>query len=359
MHGALRKQFLEKTSEVIDKSNFILGDELENFEKYFAHFCGVKFCLGVANGLDALVLILRALGLQAGDEVIVPSNTFIATWLAVSQVGAIPIPVEPDFSTYNIDPDKIKAKINSRTKAIIAVHLYGQVAEMTAINKIAAEHNLLVIEDAAQSHGARYDGRRCGGLAHAAAFSFYPGKNLGALGDGGAITTNDPSLFEKLKKLRNYGSSQKYHHDEQGMNSRLDELQAAYLNIKLEHLSDWSAHRQLLANAYLKNLEGVRELHLPQIARNSESVWHLFVIRTQRRDELQKYLQSRSIATLIHYPIPPHESGAYKSLAVSQSYNLSETSAAAKEVLSLPIGPHISVDDVEYVCLAIKDFFKK
>ncbi len=356
-HAQLKNQFLEKTSEVLERSNFIMGEELELFEKEFATYCNVKYCLGVANGLDAIVLLLRALDVKAGDEVIVPSNTFIATWLAVSQVGATPIPVEPDFLTYNIDPKKITSKITPRTKGIIPVHLYGQVAEMSKINEIAKANNLFVIEDAAQSHGAKYDGARCGALATAASFSFYPGKNLGALGDGGAVTTNDEQVFEKLKKLRNYGSSKKYHHDELGINSRLDELQAAYLRIKLPHLDAWNEHRNLLAKSYLRELEGVGDISLPKVALKSESVWHLFVIRTKERDQLQSFLKDRQITTLIHYPIPPHESGAYKSVESLSKHDLSETALLARQILSLPIGPHLELGDIRLVCQAIRDYF--
>lgn len=356
IHHELKQSFLQKADEVIEKNHLILGEEVESFEKEFASYCQAKFALGVANGLDALVLILRAMDIKAGDEVIVPSNTFIATWLAVTQVGATPIAVEPDFDTYNLNPKLIESKITSKTKAIIPVHLYGQVADMEPILKLAQKYNLKVIEDAAQSQGARYNGKACGGLADAAAFSFYPGKNLGALGDAGAVTTNDSQIYDKIKKLRSYGSSIKYVHDELGVNSRLDEMQAAFLRIKLKHLNSWNQQRQKLALTYSNHLEGLENLKIPRTATNCESVWHLYVVRSPLRDQLQEELKKRQIMTLIHYPIAPHDSGAYKNLMSEKMHSeLKATTEMSNQILSLPMGPHLSEEDVIYVAQNIRE----
>jgi len=331
---------------VMNSGWYILGEEVEAFEAEFADYCGVEFCVGVANGLDALQLILRAYGIGPGDEVVVPSHTFIATWLAVTYAGAKPVPVEPpDDTTYTISPHLIEAAISPRTRAIMPVHLYGCPADMTPIMRIAARHGLKVIEDAAQAHGARYLGRRVGNLGDAAAFSFYPGKNLGAFGDGGAITTNDAKLAGRLRSLRNYGSSAKYVHDMQGLNSRLDPLQAAMLRVKLRKLDEWNARRLALAKCYLERLAGTR-VTIPEIPAGFESVFHLFVIRTVRRDLLQASLREAGIETLIHYPIPPHRQGAYSCIQ-GQAFPVVERLAG--EVLSLPIGPHLSIDDVDEV----------
>jgi dTDP-4-amino-4,6-dideoxygalactose transaminase len=323
---------------VMDSGWYIHGEELKAFESEFADYCNVKYCIGVGNGLDALHLILRTMDIGAGDEVIVPSNTFIATWLAVSYAGATPVPVEPDKATYNINPAKIEAAITGKTKAIMPVHLYGQPADMEPIMEIAARYRLKVIEDAAQAHGARYKGMRTGGLGDAAGFSFYPGKNLGAYGDGGAVTTNNPVLAERVLRLRNYGSQNKYSHEIKGYNSRLDELQAAFLRVKLRHLDEWNARRLELADCYRRCLAGSKVL-LPEIPVGFESVFHLFVIQTINRDDLQTRLKAAGIETLIHYPTPPHKQGAYRSM---QDYDLPIAESMSREVLSLPMGPHLS-----------------
>jgi len=337
-------------NRVLDSGWYILGDECAAFEREYAAYCEVKHCIAVANGLDALHLILRAYGIGAGDEVIVPSNTFIATWLAVSQAGATPVPVEPNAATHNIDPALIEAAITSRTKAIMPVHLYGQPAEMSAIMDIARRHGLKVIEDAAQAHGARFQGRRTGGLADAAGFSFYPGKNLGALGDGGAITTDDDALAAKLRMLRNYGASVKYHHEMAGVNSRLDEIQAAMLRAKLPALDAENDARGRVAHLYLEALRGL-PLDLPVVARGAEPVWHLFVIGTHRRADLQAALTEAQIGHLVHYPIACHRQQAY----AGQTWPaLPIAERLAERVLSLPIAPYMTADDVGQVAAVIR-----
>lgn len=326
---------------VMASGHFILGPELEAFEQEFATYCEAKHCIGVANGLDALHLILRAYGIGPGDEVIVPAHTFIATWLAVSHAGATPVPVEPDPRTYNIDPTQIDRVITDRTRAIMPVHLYGQPADMEPIVAIARSHSLKVIEDAAQAHGARYRGRRAGSLGDAAGFSFYPSKNLGAFGDGGAIITSDRDLHESILQLRNYGSTVKHRHDIIGCNSRLDELQAAYLRVKLRALERWNARRRAAAQYYLLELSNHTELSLPGVASGCNPVWHLFVIRTPRRDALIAQLAGEGISTSIHYPVPPHRSKAYAE-AYSRAFRLPLTERISSEILSLPIGPHLN-----------------
>ncbi|EDN71222.1 DegT/DnrJ/EryC1/StrS aminotransferase [Beggiatoa sp. PS] len=296
---------------VLASNWFILGAEVEAFETEFAAYCGTKHCIGVGNGLDALNLILHAYGIGIGDEVIVPANTYIATWLAISHTGATPVPVEPNEQTYNIDTTKIEAAITKQTKAIMPVHLYGQPADMGPIIEIARHYNLKVIEDAAQAHGATYKGKRTGNLSDAAGFSFYPGKNLGALGDGGAITTNDDELADKVRILRNYGSKVKYHNETKGFNSRLDPLQAAFLRVKLKYLDLWNNHRRKIARRYQESLANCPNIILPFVPDWVEPVWHLFVIRSQQRNELQQKLRDSNINTMIHYPIPPHLSEAY------------------------------------------------
>ena len=354
-HEELRAEMCQAFERVIDSGWYILGNEVKQFEQEFAIYCDAKNCVGVGNGLEALHLILRAYGIGEGDEVIVPSNTYIATWLAASYAGATPIPVEPDERTYNIDPLLIEAAITSRTKAIIAVHLYGQPADMDAINAIAKRHNLKVIEDAAQAHGARYKGKCVGSLGDAAGFSFYPGKNLGAIGDGGAVTTNDPVLAEKVRLLGNYGSRIKYHNEVKGFNSRLDELQAAFLREKLKKLDIWNERRKLVAAEYLKALSG-RNLLLPIVPEWADPVWHLFVVRHPKRDQIQQKLSVAGIATMIHYPIPPHLQGAYAELGyISGAFPLAE--CMHREVLSLPIGPYLSPFDLSKVIAAISDCF--
>ena len=333
---------------------YILGQEVEGFEREWANYCGVKNCVGVGNGLDALHLILRAMGIGQGDEVIVPANTYIATWLAVSYAGATPVPVEPDERTYNIDPARIEEAITHRTRAIIAVHLYGQPADMDSINQIAENYGIKVVEDAAQSHGARYKGTKVGGLGHAAGWSFYPGKNLGAFGDGGAVTTNDDSLADRVRTLRNYGSHVKYHNLYKGFNSRLDELQAAFLRVKLKKLEEWNERRRRIAASYLEGLSGLPDLVLPFVPEWAEPVWHLFVVRTLKRGLLQRHLAQRGIETLIHYPVPPHKQNAYLEMN-ALSYPISERIHA--EVLSLPMGPHMGPGEVNAAISATREFF--
>ncbi|MEO8378959.1 MAG: DegT/DnrJ/EryC1/StrS family aminotransferase [Acidobacteriota bacterium] len=351
----LRTELDAAFSRVAASGWYILGEEVETFERAFARYCGAKHCVGVANGLDAIHLALRAAGVGEGDEVIVPTNTFIATWLGVTHALARVVPVEPDPRTFNIDPGRIEAAITPRTRAILPVHLYGQPAAMDEINTIAGRHGLVVIEDAAQGHGAAYKGRMAGALSRAAAFSFYPGKNLGALGDGGAIVTNDDQLAEQARVLRNYGSVVKYHHDVRGFNSRLDSLQAAFLGVKLGHLDEWNERRRRIALRYLEALRGVRDLVLPEVHSASEPVWHLFVIRHPRRDALQSFLKSRGISTLIHYPVPPHLSLAYASGGWRRGdFPIAEEMAST--VLSLPIGPHLADEQVDYVVACLRDF---
>lgn len=329
---------------------YVLGAENEAFEAEFAAYCEAPHCVAVANGLDALHLVLCAWGVGAGDEVIVPSHTFIATWLAATQTGATLVPVEPDARTGNLDPARLEAAITPRTKAIVPVHLYGQPADMTVIMAIAERHGLKVLEDAAQAHGARHRGRRTGSLGHAAAFSFYPGKNLGALGDGGAIVTADGALAARLRELRNYGSAVKYRHDLQGVNSRLDELQAAVLRAKLPHLDAENAHRRAFAARLTAALQGL-PIGLPAVQAGHEPVWHLYVIRTPARDALQAALKARGVASLVHYPTACHRQRAYAGTAWPA---LPLAEAWAREVLSLPIGPHLALDDAERIAAAVR-----
>lgn len=335
----------------MESGSYILGDEVEAFEDEFASFCGVKHCVGVSNGLDALRLTLEAYGIGRGDEVIVPSNTYIATWLAVSETGASPVPVEPDIRTYNIDPGKIAEAITPRTKAILPVHLYGQTADMDPIMKLASQHSLVVIEDAAQAHGAKYQGKRAGSLGHAAGFSFYPGKNLGGFGDGGAITTNDLVIADKLRVLRNYGSRRKYENEVKGFNCRLDPLQAAFLSIKLKCLDEWNSRRVTIALQYQEELRDMGELVLPLVPDGIESVWHLFTLRSPQRNLLQQNLAGNGIGTLVHYPIPPHLSRAY--VKDNMWGNLSIAEEISQTTLSIPIGPHLSRENAIDVSKAI------
>ncbi|MDC0124531.1 DegT/DnrJ/EryC1/StrS family aminotransferase [Gammaproteobacteria bacterium] len=341
-HDELRSEFNLAFKRVLDSGWYIQGNELKYFEKEFSTFCEVDHCIGVGNGLDALHLILHAYGIGKGDEVIVPSNTYIATWLAASHVDATPVPVEPDVYTYNIDPLLIESAITPRTKAIIVVHLYGQPADMDPINTIAKKHGLKVIEDAAQAHGARYKGRRVGTLGDAAGFSFYPGKNLGAIGDAGAVTTNNAELAEKVRVLGNYGSQIKYHNEVIGFNSRLDELQAAFLRVKLAKLDEWNSRRKVLAKSYLEGLKD-SGLILPFVPEWADPVWHLFTIRSKNREKLMRALQTSCISSLIHYPIPPHLQKAYVKLGLRKGA-LPIAESIHKEILSLPIGPHLNRD---------------
>lgn len=349
----LKATYLELQSEldnaytnVMQSGYYLLGKELEAFEQEFAEYCTTTHCVGCGNGLEAIELLLKAYGIGEGDEVIVPSNTYIATWLAVSYVGAKPVPVEPILETYNIDPGLIEAAITPKTKAIIPVHLYGQPVDMDPIMAIAKKHNLVVIEDAAQAHGALYKGKKVGSLGHAAAFSFYPGKNLGAYGDAGAITTNDKNIAEKVKVLRNYGSQKKYFNEVQGVNSRLDELQAAFLRVKLKKLDEWNARRKVVAQLYLEGLKNEKSIVLPRVPDWADPAWHLFVVRHAHRDALQEKLNKKGIQTLIHYPLPPHKQAAYAEMN-HLSFPISEK--IHQEVLSLPIGPHLSHEEAQQV----------
>jgi len=352
----LKEEFDTAYQRVMNSGWFIMGGELEAFEHEFAAYCNVKHCIGVANGLDALHLILRAYGIGDGDEVIVPANTYIATWLAVSYAGATPVPVEPDARTYNLDPNLIEAAITKKTKAIMPVHLYGQPADMDPILELGKRYDLKVIEDAAQAHGAYYKGRKAGSLGDAAGFSFYPGKNLGALGDAGAVLTNDDDLADKIRMLGNYGSKVKYHHDLKGFNSRLDELQAAFLRVKLDHLDEWNARRKKVATYYLDHLRDIPDLKLPVVPEWVTPVWHIFAIQTSQRDALREYLSDKGIHTLIHYPIPPHLSQAYAEMRMHHGeLPLSKSIALAE--LSLPIGPHLSSHDVKFIVSMIRDYF--
>lgn len=337
---------------VLQSGWYILGQEVERFEQRFAAYCGAAQGIGVANGLDAIMLVLKASGIGPGDEVIVPSNTFIATWLAVSQCGATPVPVEPVEATYNLDPARVAAAITPRTRAIVPVHLYGQPADMDPLLALAAQHGLLVLEDAAQAHGARYRGRRSGALGHAAAFSFYPGKNLGALGDAGGITTSDAALAERIRTYRNYGSQKKYHNLVQGFNSRLDEMQAAFLNVKLDALDDGNARRRAIAARYGELLAG-SGLLLPQVPEWAEPVWHLYVVRHPQRDALAAKLAEQGIGTIVHYPIAPHRQQAYAELGFKEGdFPIAE--AIHREVLSLPIGPHMTLAQADEVAAAVR-----
>ena len=351
LHQSIRPQLDAAYRRVMDSACFIMGPELAAFESEFARYSEVKHCIGVGNGLDALHLLLRAYGIGAGDEVIVPSNTFIATWLAVTQCGAMPVPVEPD-QTHNIDPARIAAAITPRTRAIIPVHLYGQAADMDPINELATKHGLIVIEDAAQAQGARYKGRRVGSLGHAAGTSFYPGKNLGALGDGGAVLTNDEAIADKVKQLRNYGSTIKYQHELAGYNSRLDELQAAFLREKLHFLDAWNKRRREIAVAYSASFANA-SIDCPFVPSYAEPVWHLYVIRSKKRDALKAHLEQNGIFTVIHYPTPPHRQVCYRG-ADFGFLPIAERMAA--EVLSLPMSPDLQNEEVQRVVAAINAF---
>lgn len=353
LNKSIESSLYEAFSRVMDSGIFIMGRELESFESEFATYCGVKHCVGVGNGLDALTLILQAYDIGPGDEVLVPANTFIATWLSVSRCGARPVPIEPRLDTFNIDPHKVYSAITPKTRAIIAVHLYGQPADMDALNQIALECGLIVIEDAAQAHGARYKGRSTGSLSNSAAASFYPGKNLGALGDGGAVLTDDDHHAELVKKLRNYGSKSKYLHEVIGSNTRLDEMQAAFLRVKLSVLDQWNASRASIASQYA-NLLAEIDIDLPIVAEDLKPVWHQFVIRTRERAKLQFHLEKMGISTLIHYPIPPYKQDCYRHIDEA-SFPISNQ--LSNEVLSLPISPDLSNDEVEYVASKIREFF--
>ncbi len=348
MHDEIRKDLDQAYNKVIDSNYFIQGKECELFEKEFADYCNAKYCVGVATGLDALYLILRAMNIGNGDEVIVPSNTYIATALAVSYCGATPIFVEPELETYNINPALIEEKITDQTKAIIAVHLQGRPADMDAVNEIAKKHNLYVIEDAAQAHGTEYKGQKVGTLSDAAGFSFYPGKNLGALGDGGAVVTNNKEIADKVRALGNYGSDYKYHHIYKGTNSRLDEIQSAFLRCKLPHLDKWNEYRRNVANKYFG---GIKNPLIKLPLKDSEDyrhIYHVFVIRCAKRDELEKYLNENGIGTVKHYPIPMHLQEAYKDLNIKEG-SLPIAEEISKTVLSIPMYYGMTDEEVNYV----------
>lgn len=349
-----RTDFEVALARVLDGGRLLLGEETAAFEHEFADFCGSGHCVCVGNGLDALHLVLRAWGIGPGDEVIVPGHTFIATWLAVSHAGATPVPIEPESSGYNIDATLVEAAITPRTRAIIPVHLYGRPAEMKALQDIARRYRLHLLEDAAQAHGAMLNGQRCGSLGDAAAFSFYPGKNLGALGDAGAVITQDAELAAKVRLLRNYGSIVKYQHELQGFNSRTDELQAAFLRVRLKHLESDNARRAAIAATYLTALAGTPGLGLPAADDDRiTSSWHLFVISHEHRDELAQHLSTLGVATMVHYPIPPHRQAAYSGIAVAE-IDMPRTDWCAQRVLSLPIDPTMSPKEVETVIQAVR-----
>ena len=356
LHLPLREELNAAIRNVQNNDWYILGPELEAFESEFASYCKATHCVGVGNGLDALVLSLRALDIGPGDEVIVPANTFIATALAVSQVGARVVLVDVLPETANLDPEQLDGALTQATKAIIAVHLYGQTADMRSILSFARAHDLAVIEDAAQAHGALYDGAPAGSLGDIACFSFYPSKNLGALGDGGAVVTSNDELAQRVRKLRNYGSDHKYRHDVKGVNSRLDELQAACLRLKLRHLDQWNVQRRNVADIYMRLLADVDGVTLPTVPETLTPVWHLFVIQNERRDELQKHLDSRDVDTGIHYPIPIHLSKAYKA-ELSQNVELKVTERMAGNVLSLPMAPYLDSEEQEYIADSIRSAF--
>ena len=338
---------------VLHSGWYVLGKEVDAFEQAYAAYCGTRHAIGVANGLDAIFLLLKAYGVGPGDEVIVPSNTYIATWLAASHCGATPVAVEPVEGTYNLDPKKVAAAITPRTRAIIPVHLYGQAADMDPLMALAREHNLKVIEDGAQAHGALYHGRKVGALGDAAAFSFYPGKNLGALGDGGAITTDDDALAVKLRTLRNYGSQKKYHNEVVGYNSRLDELQAAVLSVKLPQLDAQNAARAAIAAVYNDGLAGIAGLRLPDVEPWAVPAWHLYVVRHAQRDALSAKLAEAGVGTLVHYPLPPHLQPAYANLNIAAG-SLPIAEAIHREVLSLPMGPTMTVEQAHEVVAAVR-----
>ena len=345
----LKKDIDEAVLRVLNSGFYILGHEVETFEEEYAQFCDARFCIGVGNGLDAIELALRATGISPGDEVIVPSNTYIASWLAITRCGAIPVPVEPNEKTHNIESAQIEAAITPRTKAILVVHLYGQPVDLNPIIQLGKDYGVKVIEDAAQAHGALYQDKRIGGHSDAVAWSFYPGKNLGALGDGGAVTTNDEEIANRVRILRNYGSKTKYLNELKGTNSRLDPIQAAILRVKLRHLADWNRRRQDTAKNYLVGLKG--SVVLPEIISEAQSAWHLFVIRVPEREKVQIALAEAGIETVIHYPVPPHKQKAYSEFS-SRSFPVAEK--LATQVFSLPIGPHLRDDQAQHVVRQLK-----
>lgn len=353
INNRFHKETVNYLKEFLDDSNYILGESVGNFEREFAIFCNSSYCIGVGNGLEALSLILKGYGIKEGDEVIVPANTYIATILAITSTGATPILVEPNEETYNINAELIEKYITQKTKAIMIVHLYGQVVRMDKIWEIAKQYNIKIIEDAAQSHGAIYNGQKVGSLGDAAGFSFYPGKNLGALGDGGAITTNDPVLAEKVKALRNYGSHQKYINVLKGINSRLDEIQAGFLRIKLPYLDNDNEKRRSIAQFYCNHINN-NLIKLPKMPSDEENhVWHLFVVRVHNRKHFQQYMTSNGVETLVHYPIPPHKQEAYKEW---NELSFPITEAISREVVSLPISPVMTQEEVNYIVSVVNNY---
>ncbi|MBL7197096.1 MAG: DegT/DnrJ/EryC1/StrS family aminotransferase [Candidatus Omnitrophica bacterium] len=356
----LKREIDDAIKKVLEHGWYILGENVERFEAEFAKYCSSKYCISVGSGLSALELILKAYQIGPGDEVIVPANTYIATVLAISNVGALPVFVEPDVRTYNIDPTKIEPAITQRTKAVIAVHLYGQTADIRGIKPICERYRLKLIEDAAQAHGAQHFGKKAGSLGDTAGFSFYPGKNLGACGDGGAVTTNDESVAQYVRIARNYGSEKKYYNSIKGVNSRLDEIQAAILRVKLKYLDKWNARRTQIAQYYLEHINPnkKRDFILPECLKDNKHIWHLFIVRTSKRDELIAYLNKHSIDCLIHYPLPPYNQVAYKEMKhLSKQFSL--TNKLSDEVLSLPMGSHLTQEQAEYVSSVINDFIGK
>ena len=347
-----RDKLDSRIKEILDSGWYLQGKQNEEFSKHFAEFCGTKYALGVANGLDALNLIIKAYGFGPGDEIIVPANTYIATILAISENGCTPVLIEPDINTYNINPRLIEEKITPRTKAIMVVHLYGQAVQMQEIRNLAKKYNLKVIEDAAQAHGAEYQGHRTGNLGDAAGFSFYPGKNLGAMGDAGAVTTNDEALYNKIKAIANYGSDRKYHHIYKGTNSRLDELQAGILDVKLQYLEDDNNKRREIAKYYREHIKNPL-ITLPQTNDEKSHVWHVFVIRVKERERFQQYLTDNGIQTVIHYPTAPHKQEAYKEYS---ALSLPITEQIHREVISLPISPVMTSEEVETVVRIVNEF---
>lgn len=355
-NSLIKEELLSSFENFFDSKWYVLGEQVKAFEKKYAEFNHVNHCIGVSNGLDALHLSLKALDIGKGEEVIVPSNTYIATALAVSYTGAIPVFVEPDIKTYNLDPIKIESAITKNTKAIMPVHLYGQACEMEAIMKIASKHNLFVIEDNAQSQGATFNGKMTGSFGNANGTSFYPGKNLGALGDAGAVTTDNADLAERIFRLRNYGSSKKYFNEEIGFNMRLDECQAGFLSVKLKYLDEWTKQRQEIAVWYNEELKGIGDLILPEVAEGASHVYHIYMVTTKKRDALQKFLHEKGIGTLIHYPIPPHLQKAYQHLGFKKGdFPIAEE--IAETCLSLPLWPGMTRQEVEFVADNIKSFF--
>ena len=357
-YRSIEKDIKKEIEKVLERGDFILGEAVDRFEESFAHFCDSKYCIGVSSGTEALGISLRVLGIGQGDEVITAANTFIATVLAISYVGAKPVLVDINPRDYNINLEKIEKHITSKTKAILPVHLYGRAVEMDKLLTIANKHKLAVIEDAAQAHGATYNEKKVGSFGVIGCFSFYPGKNLGAYGDAGAITTSDKSLYEKVKMLRNYGSSKKYHHDFIGYNNRLDTIQAAILSVKLKHLDDWNKKRINNAKLYNQKLQGIGDLVLPVINQDPTSVFHLYVVRTKSRDELLKFLNNNSVQCGIHYPIPIYAQKAYSYLGCS-SEDFLVTDRFSKEILSLPMYPELSQEQIDTVVELINKFFKE